>query len=299
MTIALIGLGNIGFHFASRLLAAGEDLLVHDLDAARVSRVAELGGRPGGRIEDLVMQSEIVLLSLPMPGIVRSVTASLAIPAGPDGRIVLDLSTTGPAVTKEVAAILSAANIGFVSAPVSGGTQAAEKGALAIMAAGEAEPYLRVEPLLRILGKNIFYLGADPSLGQTMKILNNTLSAVNMVAALEALVYGVKAGLDPQIMLDILNVSSGRSYHTLERIPQCVLDRGFPLRFATELLHKDIKMCIDDAERIGSPLIIAPTARQFLAFAITQGDGDKDCLHIIRHFEEWAGVQVGAAPVNP
>ena len=263
--------------------------------------VAELGGGPAASIKDLATQCEVVLLSLPMPGIVKSVAAELAGIPQADGklRIVLDLSTTGPAVTKEVAMLLADHGIGFISAPVSGGTQAAEKGTLAIMAAGAAEPFRQVEPLLRILGTNIFYLGADPSLGQTMKILNNTLSAVNMVAALEALVYGVKAGLDPQTMLDILNVSSGRSYHTLERIPQCVLDRSFPMRFAIDLLHKDIKMCLEDAERIGSPLMIAPAARQFLAFAITQGDGDKDSVHIIRHFEQWAGVQVGAAVTHP
>jgi 3-hydroxyisobutyrate dehydrogenase len=117
-----------------------------------------------------------------------------------------------------------------------------------------------------------------------------------MVASAEALVYGVKAGLDPQMMLDVINVSSGRSYATMERIPQCVLDRSFPVRFTTELLHKDVKMCIEDAERIGAPMAVCPSARQFLAFAITQGDGAKDNVHTIRHFEEWAGVQVGAAP---
>ena len=80
------------------------------------------------------------------------------------------------------------------------------------------------------------------------------------------------------------------------RIPQCVLDRSFPVRFTTELLHKDIKMCLDEAEKAGAPMMVSHAARQFLAFAMTQGDGPKDNAYIIHHFEEWAGVQFGEAP---
>jgi 3-hydroxyisobutyrate dehydrogenase len=116
-----------------------------------------------------------------------------------------------------------------------------------------------------------------------------------MIASCEALVYGVKAGLDSKTMLDVLNVSSGRSFATLERIPQCVLDRSFPLRFTTELLHKDVKMCMDEAEKLGVPMLVNPAARQFLAFSISQGDGPKDNVVPIRHIEQWANVQFGEA----
>lgn len=297
MKIGLIGLGNIGVHFGTRLLAAGHELVVHDRNPQAQQRLADRGAQIAADARDLASQVEIVLLCLPMPAIVKDV----AIGAGQviDGsavRLVLDLSTTGPSVTREIATGLAARGIAFVSAPVSGGTVAAEKGTLAVMPAGEEKAYAEVEPLLRVLGKNIFYLGADPTLGQTMKIINNTLYATSMVASCEALVYGVKAGLDAKTMLDVLNASSGRSFATLERIPQCVLDRGFPLRFTTELLHKDIKMCIDEAEKIGAPMLVSPAARQFLAFAITQGDGPFDNVYPIRHFEQWAGVQFGSAP---
>jgi len=117
---------------------------------------------------------------------------------------------------------------------------AAKNGTLAVMAAGDQATYQTIEPILNIIGKNIFYLGADPTMGQTMKIINNTLYATSMLASCEALVYGVKAGLDPKTMLDVVNVSSGRSFATMERIPAAALDRSFPVRFTTELLHKDI-----------------------------------------------------------
>ncbi|WP_151447676.1 NAD(P)-dependent oxidoreductase [Lacisediminimonas profundi] len=300
MKIGLIGLGNIGVHFGTRLLAAGHDLSVFDTSDAAMKRLQEKGAAPAASTLDLANRCDVVLLCLPMPAAVSKVAC------GPGGviegkavRMVVDLSTTGPSVTNEVAAALAAKGIGFLGAPVSGGTVAAEKGTLAIMPSGDESVFKEVEPILRTLGKNIFYMGSAPGNGQTMKIINNTLYAVSMVASCEALVYGAKAGLDPQTMLDVLNASSGRSFSTQERIPQCVLHRNFPLRFTTELLHKDVKMCIDEAEKLGVPMQIGPAARQFLAFAITQGDGAKDNIATIRHFEEWAGVEFGAAPSDP
>lgn len=294
MKIGLIGLGNIGVHFGTRLLAAGHELLVHDRNDAMQQRLVAKGATGVGSAREMADRTDTVLLCLPMPKIVADVAAEVA--QGSAVRIVLDLSTTGPSVTREVEGLLKARGIALVGAPVSGGTVAAEKGTLAVMPAGPEATYKTVEPLLRVLGKNIFYLGADPTLGQTMKIINNTLYATSMVASCEALVYGVKAGLDSRTMLDVINVSSGRSFATLERIPQCVLDRSFPVRFTTELLHKDIKMCIDEAEKLGVPMLVSPAARQFLAFAITQGDAQQDNVFPIRHFEEWAGVQFGSAP---
>ena len=294
MRIGLIGVGNIGFHIGNRLLAMGHELLVHDRSADAQARIVSSGAQGVSSAEELAAGVEIVLLCLPMPHIVADVASRVV--EGSAMRILVDLSTTGPSATKEVAAVLEARGVALVSAPVSGGTVAAEKGSLTVMSTGAEAAYREVEPLLRALGANIFYLGADPTLAQTMKIINNTLYATSMLAGCEALVYGVKAGLDSQAMLDVINVSSGRSFATLERIPQCAPDRSFPVRFTTELLHKDVKMCIDEAEKIGAPLVICHAARQFLAFAITQGDGDKDNVFTIRHFEEWAGVQFGGTP---
>ncbi|CAN5740674.1 NAD(P)-dependent oxidoreductase [soil metagenome] len=297
MKLGLIGLGNIGGHFGTRLLAAGHELVVYDRSPAALERMVAKGAKAASGNADLASQVEIVLLSLPVPRIVADVCRELTqATAGRKPRIVVDLSTTGPSATLEIDAMLVEQGVALLSAPVSGGTVAAEKGTLAVIAAGPKEAFDEVDPVLRVIGKNIFYLGADPSLGQTMKIINNTLYATSMIASCEALVYGVKAGLDAKTMLDVLNVSSGRSFATLERIPQCVLDRGFPVRFTTELLHKDVKMCIDEAEKLGVPMQVNPAARQFLAFAITQGDGPKDNVFPIRHIEGWAGVQFGKAP---
>lgn len=296
MKLGLIGVGNIGQHFANRLLAAGHELVVHDRSAEAQARIVAHGATGADSVAALAEQTAIVLLCLPMPAVVAEVGAEIAKTKGV--RILVDLSTTGPSITKVVEAELAEHGIAMIGAPVSGGTVAAEKGTLAVMAAGPKAIFDEIEPVLRVIGKNVFYLGVDPSLGQTTKIINNTLYATSMVASCEALVYGVKAGLDPKALLDVINVSSGRSFATLERIPQCVLDRSFPVRFTTELLHKDIKMCIDEAEKLGVPMSVNPAARQFLAFAITQGDGQRDNVYPIRHIEQWAGVEFGSAKAD-
>lgn len=294
MKVGLIGAGNIGQHFATRILAAGHELVIFDLSKDVLSRFKALGAEVATSVTDLASRVSDVYLCLPVPAAVQAVTAEAV--KGSTIKMLIDLSTTGPSITKEVHDVLSQRGIAFVSAPVSGGIVAAQHGTLAVMAAGDTEAFKKAEPILNIIGKNIFFFGEDPSLGQTMKIINNTLYATSMLASCEALVYGVKAGLDSKTMLDVLNVSSGRSFATLERIPQCALDRSFPVRFTTELLHKDIKMCLDEAEKIGAPMFINQNARQFLAFAMTQGDGPKDNLFPMRHFEEWAGVQFGKKP---
>ncbi len=294
MKVGLIGAGNIGQHFATRILAAGHELVIFDLNKDVLSRFKALGAEVATGVADLASRVSDVYLCLPVPAAVQSVVAEVV--KGSAIKMLIDLSTTGPSVTKEVHDVLSQRGIAFVSAPVSGGTLAAQHGTLAVMAAGDTEAFKKAETILKVIGKNIFFLGEDPSLGQTMKIINNTLYATSMLASCEALVYGVKAGLDSKTMLDVLNVSSGRSFATLERIPQGALDRNFTVRFTTELLHKDIKMCLDEAEKIGAPMFINQNARQFLAFAMTQGDGPKDNLFPIRHFEEWAGVQFGKKP---
>lgn len=296
MKIGLIGLGNMGYHFGTRLLAAGQDLVVCDTNPAAVARLQQQGAKVADTPRALADEAEIVLLCLSMPTIVDSVsTGEHGVMHGKAVRTIVDLSTTGPSVTQVVSKTVAAQGIEWVGSPVSGGTIGAEKGTLTLMASGPELAYQEAYPILSILGKNIFYLGAEPSLGQTMKIVNNTLCAVSIVASCETLVYGAKAGLDPKTMLDVINVSSGRSFATQEKIPQCILNREFPTRFTTDLLHKDIKLCMEEAEKLGVPMTVSPAARQFLAFAISQGDGPRDYANIIRHIEGWAGQEFGQA----
>jgi 3-hydroxyisobutyrate dehydrogenase len=296
MRLGLIGLGNMGLHFGTRLLRAGHEVVVFDLDQDPMNRLHRDGAIVAESVRDLAAQVPIVFLSLPTPEIVAKVaTGADGVITETDTRIVVDLSTTGPTATRLVADRLDAVGKLLLGAPVSGGTVAAENGTLTVMAGGPRSAFDEVEPVLAAIGRSIFYLGIDPALGQTMKIINNTLCAISTLASFELLVFGTKAGLNAKTMLEIINVSSGRSFATQEKIPQCVLNRNFPMRFTTDLIHKDVKLCIEEAERMGAPLWLSPAAKQILAFAISQGDGPRDYAHVIEHFERWSNAQFGAA----
>jgi 3-hydroxyisobutyrate dehydrogenase len=296
MKLGLIGVGNMGIHFGANLLAASVDLTVFDINEQALAKMGEKGAKIAKSVTDLARQVDVILLCLPTPAIVENIVCGDEgiLTSGDQLSIIIDLSTTGPEATERVAAMCTKNGISYIGAPVSGGTTGAEKGTLTIMASGDRDAMEKVQPVLDIIGGKIFYLGDAPQFGQYMKLINNTLSAVAAVASFEGLVLGAKAGLDPAQMLDVINVSSGRNSATLEKIPQCVLERNFPMRFTTDLLHKDVKLCLEQAERLGATMFMGPSAKQFLSFAVSQGDGPKDYGEGIKHFENWAGVEFGS-----
>ena len=294
--IGIIGLGNMGVHMANRLINAGYQVVAHDVNTAIEPTLTSMGASWVGSPKQVAETTGIVVLSLPTPKAVEEVLS------GPDGvaqgntvKIVIDTSTTGPDTTARMATLLQQRHIHLIDAPVSGGTTGAAEGTLTVMASGHAESYSTVVPLLECLGKKLFYLGESAGQGQTMKMINNTLCAAATLSAFEGLVLGSKAGLDSQTMIEVINASSGRSFATEVKIPQCIVNRNFPLRFTTELLHKDVKLCLDEAARMGVPMWVNDAARQMLSFAITQGGSTQDYGEVIKHYETWAGVQYGQA----
>jgi 3-hydroxyisobutyrate dehydrogenase len=184
-------------------------------------------------------------------------------------------------------------NIAWLDAPVSGGVAGAAKGTLAIMTSGPEPVFRRAEPLLKQIGGKIFYLGAKAGQAQTMKVVNNFMAASSIISCCEGLVFGAKAGIDAKTMLDVLNASSGRSYATEQRVPNAVLGRKFPMVFAAELMHKDVKLCLDEAAKLGMPMWMAAAVQNFLAFAATQGAANGDVTEVIKWYETLAGVEAG------
>jgi len=166
------------------------------------------------------------------------------------------------------------------------------------MTGGSQRALELAQPVLNAIGKKFFHVGPNAGDGQSMKLVNNMLAAANIVAGFEALVMSAKAGLDPKLVLDVINVSSGRNYATMEKFPASILDRSFPTRFATGLLHKDVKLGLEEAESLGVPMWIMPMVRQYLAFAISQGDGQLDFCAGIKHLERWAGVEFGSSTAS-
>ena len=207
------------------------------------------------------------MVSLPTPDIVRAVAlASNGVVAGSKVKTFIDLSTTGPRIAIEVAKGLEEKGIVAVDAPVSGGPSGAEKGTLAIMVSGPKRLTSELTAIFGAIGK-VFWVGEQPGLGQTMKLCNNLLSATAITITSEALVMGTKAGLDPAVMLDVINAGSGRNTATVDKFPRCVLPRKFDFGFATELLYKDVRLCLEEAERLGVPMIVGNAVRQLVGIA--------------------------------
>ena len=204
--------------------------------------------------------------------------------------IVVDLSTTGRDTIVDMAHELQTNGVTLVDAPVSGGVTGAAKGTLAVMVAGPAEACATVRPLLDVIGK-VFIVGDTAGQGQAMKVLNNLLSATAMAATTEVMIAGVKAGLDPRTMIDVLNASSGRNTATTDKFPRAVLDRSFNFGFRAVLLHKDVKLACDLAESLGIPFDIGAAVEAAWADAAVEL-GDGDFTRIVEVMERGTGVVV-------
>ena len=294
MDIGFIGAGRMGFHMVRRLLEAGHQVTVFDTSADAVARVEKLGARRAASPADVGDRVESVMVSLPTPDIVlRVATGEGGVAAGKKVKRVIDLSTTGAQMAQRVAGLLKAKNIALIDSPVSGGVGGAEKGTLAVMVSGPAADIEVVEAALGVIGR-VFKISDRAGAAQTMKLLNNYLSATAMAATAEAMVMGVKAGLDPKLMLDVINAGSGRNTATMDKYPKSIVTRTFDFGFANALMYKDVKLCLDEAAALNVPNdIMSAVGRAWLT---TQNDigPDKDFTTIVLPLEKRAGVEVKA-----
>jgi 3-hydroxyisobutyrate dehydrogenase-like beta-hydroxyacid dehydrogenase len=290
--LGFVGLGQMGSRMAARLLDAGYSLVVCDRVDAAVAPLVARGARRAATPMEVADLSDIVLGSLPTPDVVR------AVGIGPDGvlqgqraRRFIDLSTTGPRIAQQVAAAFTEQGRVAIDAPVSGGITGAEKGTLAIMVSGPRDAFDEIEPILRIMGKP-FFCGEKPGQAQVMKLCNNLLAAAALAISSEAIVMGVKAGLDPALMCEVINVSSGRNSATQDKFPRAILPRSFDFGFATGLSHKDVRLCVDEAEAMGVPMVVGSAVRQMLAVTSASFGAESDFTSIVKVVEQWAGVEV-------
>jgi len=238
MDVGFIGLGQMGFHMARRLTEAGHRTVVFDTRREAVARLAALGAEAADSPRAVADRVETVMASLPTPEVV------LAVATGPGGviegsrmRRFVDLSTTGAVMAKRIFERLAEKRIVQIDCPVSGGVTGASKGTLALMVSGPRTEVAAIEPLLPAIGR-FFFIGERPGAGQTMKLCNNFLSAAAMTATSEAMVMGVKAGLDPRIMLDVINSGTGRNTATEDKFGRVVLPRAFNLGFTVGLMTR-------------------------------------------------------------
>jgi 3-hydroxyisobutyrate dehydrogenase-like beta-hydroxyacid dehydrogenase len=291
--VGFVGVGRMGGPMASRLLDAGYELCIYDVSAEAMKPFAARGAHIAASPAEVASQAEIVLVSLPTPDIVREVAlgGNAGIINGSKVRLMIDLSTTGPGVATEVAGQLAERHIGWVDSPVSGGMTGAKAGTLAVMVSCPKKIFGEIEPMMKTFGK-LFFAGEKPGMAQTAKLANNLLAATAMVATSEVMAMGVKAGLDPKVLIDIINASSGRNSATQDKFPRAILPRTFDFGFATGLSYKDVRLCVEEAEAMGVPMVVGGAVREMLAITRARFGADSDFTHIAKLLEEWAGVEI-------
>jgi 3-hydroxyisobutyrate dehydrogenase-like beta-hydroxyacid dehydrogenase len=289
-TIGFIGLGRMGGPMSQRLIGAGYTLVVFDTSAEARERLKDAGAAIAASPQEVGDSADIVFVSLPTPDIVEQVVLG-GVGTGSRVKIVVDLSTSGPGMAGRVSRGLEPRGVAWIDAPVSGGVAGAKGGTLAVMISGPRVAFDSVEPILKNFGK-VFFVGEKAGLAQVAKLGNNLLAAAAMVISSEALVMGVKAGIDPKIMLDIINAGSGRNSATQDKFPRSILTRTFDFGFATGLSYKDVRLCVDEAESLGVPMVVGAAVRQMLAVTNAKFGPASDFTSITRVVEEWAGVEV-------
>jgi len=283
---------------ARRLLQAGHSLSVYDVAPEAVGALAEAGAEVCESAGGVADAAELVLVSLPSPDVVSEVARELA--GGSALRVYVDLSTTGPQVAEEVAQLLGDAGIAAVDAPVSGGVAGAESGQLTIMVSGAPEHVATARPVLERLGSRIFVVGDRPGQGQAVKVINNLMSACSLAITAEATSLGVKAGLDPATLLEVIAASSGSNTAAAQKFPAYVLTRSFHQGFRLNLMAKDVRLCLSEARRRGVPMLLGATVEQLWNLGDATFPDDADFIEIVKMFEDWANVRIesGSPPVD-
>lgn len=260
--VGVVGLGNMGSALAANLVGAGHDVLTSDI--AGPDRSPE-GARFVTELAELAGGADAVVLSLPDGAVCEAVARDLL---GGRVRHVVDTSTIGPMAAQAVDALLAAAGIAYVDAPVSGGVAGARARTLSVMVAGPEEACAAVEAVLAGLSDRRRRVGDRPGMAQALKLANNFLSATALAATSEAIAFGRSFGLDMATMLDVLNASSGRSAATTDKFPDHVLTERYASGFANSLMAKDVQLYLQAVAERGSPSVLgAVTAEVWARFA--------------------------------
>jgi len=299
MDLGLIGLGNMGIPMLRRLLDAGHSVVVSDVNPDAVAKAVGFGATAASSPREVADRCDLVAVSLPSPEVLRAVAL------GPDGiaqgsraKRLMDLSTTGSRAARAVAEELGAKGIAFIDAPVSGGVSGAAKGTLAVMAACSDVDFAVAEPVLKLFGR-VFHVGLEPGMAQTMKLLNNYLSGTALAATAEAMVFGAKAGLDPDMMVEVVNAGSGRNSASQDKFPRSILTGSFDFGFLNVLMYKDIKLFTEEAEAAGVALWIAPSVRQVWQHTVQHVGPQADFTTVVQPYEQWASVEVRSRKSKP
>lgn len=290
--IGFIGLGLMGKPMAKNLLKAGYPLVVYNRTKRKVKELVDSGAESGKSPEELARKSKVIITMVSDPTALKEVILGEkgVIHGAKKGSILIDMSTIAPPVTREVAQKLKKNGVDMLDAPVSGSVPGATAGTLCIMVGGKKDVYDKSLKILKKMGKNIFYIGKS-GMGSYMKLVVNLIAAIINQAMAEGLVLGTKAGLSPDLILDVLSAGAGKAA-LIEVKGPAVLKRNFKTNFALKHMYKDLHLILDAAEELQVPLPLTGRTLEIYRKALEKGLGEKDFCSIINMLEDWAGKKV-------
>lgn len=298
LNIGLVGLGAMGLPMAKRILGAGHNLLVvPHVNQGPAEELRGLGAETRQRAADLLPECDIVVTSVPdVPQVQQVLFGEEGLVAGRQesrelNLLFIDMSTINPTAARDNHARLKAAGISAVDAPVSGGPARASDGTLTIMVGGEEDAVARAMPVLNALGKHVVHVGA-PGAGQAVKLVNQLLISIIMVANAEALTLGVKAGVPLETITEVIGTASGSNYLMQNWMPKTLFSGDVSGGFALDLLMKDLNAALKWADDLGLPAFGGAMAKQLFRLAQTNGLGRMDYSAVAQLYEEAAGVKL-------
>jgi 3-hydroxyisobutyrate dehydrogenase len=295
VSVGFIGVGNMGNPMASNVLKAGFPMTVFDKHEPAMKNLLDGGAKPAATSREVVERSEIVLTCLPASPDVEAVylDAGGLIECARPGTVLIDLSSVLPSTPRKIEPRAQQRGVHFLEAPVSGGVSGARAATLAIMVGGDADVLTRARPVLRAIGPNIFHVGPVGA-GNTVKAINNMMACVNSLAMMEGVALGVKAGLNPMTIYEVVKASSGGS-KALERIPTALVPRNFEPGFKVRLMNKDLDTFNTIAKELHVPVSFAHEAQRYQQAAMAAGLADQDTSVVMTIIERLAAVEVPRA----
>ncbi len=291
MRVGVIGLGNIGGHVAVNLVADGHAVVVFDLEGARAAAVE--GAVAVASVAEVGAASEITVLSLPTPAVVRAVADEWATTAA-KGAVLVDLSTNSPEVVRELGGRLAASGHHLVEAPLTGGAIGAERRILSFMVGGDDDAVARVRPVLEPLGRAFVHLGVL-GLGNTMKLVNSLVAFTTTWVSLEGLSLAAKSGIPVAQAVEVLRTNGVANFY-LDRMVENIDTRNGPTQFALALAAKDAGLIVETGRALGVPTPAGAAVLQVLVGAIAAGLGDHDWADLATAAERQADVELRWTP---
>lgn len=292
MKVGFIGLGKMGKPMAINLLKKGFELTVHNRSRAVVEELGDMGAALAACPREVAEASEIVLTCLPTPGAVETVFLGPdgLVPAAGSGQILVDHSTVSPSTSRKLYAAAAEKGAHFLDAPISGGVPRAEAATLTIMVGGDADPFERARPVFEAMGNRVVLVGGS-GVGSVVKLVNQLLVGIHTAAAAEALVFGVKAGADPRVLLEIIETSFGASAMFSRTVPM-VLERRFGSATDVGILSKDLGLITRLGKELPTRLLLGATAEQVFDEGVGLGLANNDMSSLVLPLERIAGVEV-------